>query len=552
MGLIQWFQRAFSPAKLTTGTPVVGRKPLWEQFTRIGGNLTPADVSRIIRDADGGQPASFVDLTNESQQKDSHFQSVVGTRERAVALVDLEFVEPVDATAQEKEAGDLCRRIRDDFENWPTLIEHLTGAFRFGHSTAEVPWEKTDGLVIPVRAQPIPHREFIFSSTDGSLRYRKNIFDQIGIDLLAENPGRIVQLQRRITGDVPAREGLARVLVWAALLRNWSLRDWVALGEIGWKPWALAKYKQGTQQKDIDDLVAALERVGSSGIGAFPEETGVTIEWPKGTVGGGGSTHKELFDTLGREMSKGVLGTTTSVESGPHGTKGDTAVRDEIRNDIRESDARAVAACLRYQLFAPAVAINIGGNVRCPVPWFQTEETADQKEFSEAVKNLVEAGLRVPAKWARDEIGMPEPLEGEEVLEPPKPVAVQVPPGAPVPGEDPADPEAVKPGAKRAKSALPQGQPGQGGTDGREYTDRVERSTREMAAKELAPVIAGIVSAVQGAGSYQEAKAAMLEKYRGMFPPLEFAQKLEGALLMTQSAGVLAVNEDTPELTGDK
>jgi len=567
MGLISWFQKAFSPAKLTAGTPVVQGKPLWEQFSRIGGGITPLDVSNLIRQADAGQPASFVDLTFELRQKDSQFQSACGTRDRAVALVDLEFVEPKDATPAEKEAVETCRRVRDDFENWPTLIEHLTSSYLFGHATAEVSWKKTsDGLVLPYKAQAINARDFIFRQSDGALRYRVGVLDSQGADLLGDNPGRIVQLQRRITGDVAAREGLARVINWAALLRNWDLRDWVAFGEIGWKPWRIGTFKAGAHQKDIDDLVSALERIGSTGIGAFPEATEAKIEWPKGS-GSGTSVHRELFDTLGREIAKCVIGTSTTLDAGPNGDRGGVAARDQVRTDVRESDARAVAAALRYQLFVPVVAVNHGDKVRAPVPWFQTEEAADRKEFSEAVMNLVESGAKIPAKWVSDEVGYPLPIEGEDVLEKAAPVAVQVPGkvGEGEPEEDDDEPEEAEVDSdNKGEYDEPIGEPGKGPSrrltkaagdveepsNGREYTDRVESSLVEAGAKAIAPTLASVLAAIEKAQSYNEARALMLQAYRGMEPPRNLAQLTEAALLLAQAGGALSVNEETPELTG--
>ncbi len=418
---ISWIRKlGTAPANLD-GAPVVVAKPLHEQYQRIGGGITPADVSAILRDADAGQPARLVDLMNESRQKDGHLQGVMSTRDRAVSLVDLDFVAPEDANRNERKAADLCKRIRDEFRNWPLLIQHLTAAYTYGHATAEIRWEQTDdGLLLPRECKPIHARDFIFSRTDGSLRYRTKPYDVEGVDLLAENPGRIVQLQRRIVGDVPAREGLARVLVWAALFRNWDLRDWLALGEYGWKPWRLGQYPSGAPKGDIEALLRAVEQIGAQGVGVHPDTTKINVEWPKGISGGsmGSSTHAELFDTMGRELSKAVLGQTTTTEAGPNGDRASTQTRDQVRMDIREEDCVSNAAALRYHLFMPAIAANIPGRLRVPVALFQTEESVDQRDFAQAVKLLRDAGLRIPAKWVRDAIGMMEPAEGDELLTP--------------------------------------------------------------------------------------------------------------------------------------
>lgn len=421
MGFFSWLRAAFSPSRVAGQGRLVREKPLYEQFQRIGGGIGPVEVTSILQMADMGQPARLIDLGNESREKDGHLQSCCGTRDRAVALCDLAFIEaPHDARLKDKKAVELCYRIVDEFENWPLLVEHLTSSWFAGHATAELVWHKTkDGLLLPHKVRTIHQRDFVFAQSDGSLRYARYEGDAVGVDLVAENPGRIIQLQRRIVGDVQVREGLVRILVWAALLRNWTLRDWIALGEIGWKPWRIGVYEKGASQKDIDELVSLLERIGSTGAGAIPETTKLEVEWPKGMAPGtgGSGTHIQLFDTLGREISKAVLGQTTSIESGPNGARAADQIRDEIRLDIRESDAVAVASALRDHLFAPAVALNRPEGSRVPVPWFQTDEAVDQVQFATAIEKLHAARVRIPAKWVRDEIGMPEPLEGDEVLE---------------------------------------------------------------------------------------------------------------------------------------
>lgn len=446
MSFFSRLKNAFAPKVLTTRVKL-REKPLYDQFSRIGGGLTPAQVSAILSVADLGQPALLLDLYNESRQKDGHLQGICYTRDIAVSLCGLDFIEPEPDKGRDepkrvdKKAIALCRRIRDEFEDFNKLVSHLTGAYVPGHATAASKWEKSkDGLLLPRTAQLLPARDFIFDQARGELKYARFNGDIVGVDLAAENPGRIIQVQRRITGDVQVREGLVRCLVWAALLRNWSLKDWIALGEIGWKPWRLATYKKSASQKDIDELVDMLERLGASGVSAIPDTTEIQVEWPKGMAPGtgGSSTHRELLDTMGREMSKAVLGQTTSAEPGPNGSRASDQVRDKVRTDIREEDAIATAAALYKNLFSIAVAVNLGPDVACPIPWFQTDESIDQLAFAQAVQALASSQVRLPSKWVRDEIGAPEPKEGEEIIG-----------DAPVP--DPNAPPPNQPGQKPAK-----------------------------------------------------------------------------------------------------
>jgi phage gp29-like protein len=408
-----------SPSKLEQPTANVHAKPLNEQFQRIGGGMTPQQVSNILRQADSGQPAQLVELFNESRQKDGHLQGICGTRDGAVALCPISFVVPEDADAKAQEAVRLCQRVVDEFDNWPTLIEHLTNAYIPGHATAQIlPWEKTkDGYLLPRRCEPVDARSFVFGRETGKLLYVPSAHSQTGYDLLADNPGRIVQIQRRIVGDVPVREGLIRVLVWAALFRNWGLKDWMSLGEVGWKPWRWAVYEDGTHQSVIDQLVDQLSQWAATGVGAFPKSAKPEVAWASGGASNTAGTHQPFFLNLGYEMSKAVLGQTTSTEvAGPHGDRASTQTRDQVRIDIRERDAVADAAVLRAQFFRFVVEVNLGPDVMVPVPWFQTDEAVDQVKFADMIGKLKSAGARIPARWVRDEVGMPEPKKGEEVL----------------------------------------------------------------------------------------------------------------------------------------
>jgi hypothetical protein len=87
------------------------------------------------------------------------------------------------------------------------------------------------------------------------------------------------------------------------------------------------------------------------------------------------------------------------------------------------------------------------------------------------------------------------------------------------------------------------------GTDnGLDYTDAVGDKLCKHGAKELAPTIAAMIAAVEGAEDYASAKKAIVAKYKGLASPRELASLTEAAMTMTQLGGHLAVREDVPEL----
>jgi hypothetical protein len=156
---------------------------------------------------------------------------------------------------------------------------------------------------------------------------------------------------------------------------------------------------------------------------------------------------------------------------------------------------------------------------------------------------------------------MPEPLDGEEVIVAPEQAAAQAPapPGEP-PAPAPDDEEDAEDDDEDEPPPAPDGTKGarQKAADAaavdpdasREYTDRVERSAAAEAAKAIAPTIAALLSAVERAGSYAEARQLIVDAYRGAEAPRNLAQLTEAALLLAQAGGGLGVLEETPELLG--
>ncbi len=437
---------------------IVGQLPINLQLSRIGGSLTPQTVSEIIRQADTGYMWRLVDLANEARQKDGHLHSVLQTREIALTGLEWECRPPGrKTTAADKKAADFCTdaikgaivpQVGGGAEvcGFLDAVAHLSSAAYYGYSVTETLLAKDGRYIVPTAWSRVSPRRFVFAQQTGRLQWwdvaGPDPSPYPGLDLMTEFPGKFLQHQPRINGDVPCREGLVRVLMWPALFRNWTQRDWLQLAEMAWKPWRTGMYKKDLASKeDIENLVSALDNMTSTGVATFPDSTEVKVEWPKQSTRGN-SAHGELCAFLGSEMSKAVLGQTLTTEQGQTGSQALGRVHDEVRKDIRDNDAKAVASTLRRHLLAPLVRLNFGDSVQVPEFCFLTEDAPDMLMFSQAVTTLAPM-MQIPASWVRDRMGIPEPEGAEECLEAPEP------PAPIAPGGDPNDPSADEPGAEK-------------------------------------------------------------------------------------------------------
>jgi len=441
---------------------------LWEQFTRIGGGLTPYDVQQIIQQADAGDPVRLVDLANEMRQKDAHLQATLFTREAALGGLEWEVVLPdtrgrprysANGSPIRAAVGEQQRRFVDetlraldapraeaDTTSFRGLLAHAAGGAYYGWAVAESLFHlDRRGRLVPRGFKCHSPRRFGFTSDDGHLVLRDSTTGFKPVDLRASFPHRFIISQPRITGDVPAREGLARGLMWPALFRNWTLSDWLKLAELAWKPWRIGKILKGASPAEKSALEQTLRDLTAVGAATHTENTEIHLQWPQGSSGSGTSGHGDLHARMAAEISKAVLGQTLTTEQGSSGSYSLGQVHNDIRKDIRAFDAAHVASVITRDVVRPLIELNFGPGAPVPIFRFVTEDIADFGAMANALKTLVvDIGMKIPASWAHDQLGIPKPEEGDELLGVPvddeasEPDTNDVAPGDAAPPEPPA------------------------------------------------------------------------------------------------------------------
>lgn len=394
---------------------VVGDLAMWNQASRIGGGLTPTRIANIIRCADTGDIRELMDLANECRQRDSHLHAVLSVAEESVAGLKWNIA----TTAEKPRAKDkrAAKWVEDTLRATPALhrlVADLAGAVFYSFAVSEIVWHKVDGRLVPHDFVGVAPRRFRFRRTDGML-----VFQDVGgpeIDLLGSYANKFICSRPRVTGDIPQREGLCRVLVWISIMRNWSISDWLRTGEMSWKPWRIGTYKkEGAAREDREDLETILRRLTTDNVAVIPDSTTIAVEWPTGSTSAK-STHGELCNALGQEMSKAVLGQTETTQSSQSSGYGQAKVHDAVRRDLLEARARSIAADITRDLIEPMVRLNFGDTVEVPRFEFVTQDPVDLSSFGVAMKALREAGADIPQRFVWDNVGIPEPKDGEPML----------------------------------------------------------------------------------------------------------------------------------------
>jgi len=416
---------------------------LENQFlTPMLGGLTPSRLSGILRAADDGDLTAQHRLFADMEERDAHLLCEIGKRKLAVMDLDWDIVPPRNATAKEKADAEWVKEVLTDAVD-PIEDLYLAAMDGVGHGFAavELEWRQEGREWLPA-FHPRPQEWFRLDRLRRELRLQDHQADGAALQPF----GWVLHTHGKAKTGYLGRMGLHRALVWPFLYKAYSLGDFAEFLETYGLPIVLGKYHQGASKEEKASLMRAVTALGHDARAIMP--TDMAIEIQKVTTDGSGTPHLAMIDWADRAQSKAVLGQTTSSEARATGLgSGVAQVHADVRDDIRNADARQIAGTITRDLIYPLLALNRGGIdslKRCPRLVFDTGEAEDMAAYAEALPKLVGVGMRIPEEWAREKLRIPLPADGDAVLQVAAPASVLSPELRPAPGQKtPADKAAL-------------------------------------------------------------------------------------------------------------
>jgi phage gp29-like protein len=540
MALRDWWNRLVRPADL--GAPQTAREVAmtaslaseWEGHPARG--LTPAGLVALLEAAETGDLLGQLDLAEDMLERDPHLYAELAKRARAVAGLDWTIAPAPGASRREEraaaQAGDWLRA-QPDLPDWLLM---LGDALLKGYACLEIEWAREEGLWLPRGLAERPQR-WLQTHPDRRDELRLRDGSRAGLELAPF--GWVLHRHRAKSGYV-GRAGLVRVLAWPYLLRQYAQRYWTEWLEVYGLPARLGTYPPGASAEEKRKLLAAVRDLGHDAAGIIPE--GQRIEYLE-AVAGDGASFERLLQWAERSISKAVLGATLTSEVGDSGSRALGDVHQDVMWDLVESDARQIAGTLSRDLVWPLVALNLGvaDPRRAPRLVFDLGEAEDLKEYAEALPALTAIGLRIPERWARERLRIPEP-QGDEPL-----LGRAAPAAEPAPGAEGGDqeetdpPPGAPPGRAAARTEL--GAPAEGATpDPQELlAERLEAA----AAPALAAWLQTIRAMLEGAESLEEFRARLDAAY-----PQLAREGLTAAMAEALAAATLAGMSDVADEAG--
>jgi phage gp29-like protein len=372
----------------------------WSSYPSAG--LTPNRLAAIFREADQGNIFRQMELFEEMEEKDAHLTAILQTRKMAVLGKDYEVL-PYARTPEDERIAALVGESLYGIPNLEEALLDLLDAIGKGFALGEIIWEVAGGQARVSELRWIPQKKVTFDE-DWRPRLLTAAASWQGV---APPLWKVIYHRYKARSGYATRSGVLRVVGWMYLLKNFALKDWAAFNEVFGMPLRLGKYDTTASPADRDALVQAIRNLGSDAAGVISKAT--EIEFVEATSRSGGVNPYQLMaDFCNREMSKAVLGQTLTTDTaGSTGTYAAAMVHAQVRRDLVEADAQALATTLREQLLRPLVGFNFGWDK--PVPWFRFrfEEEEDLRTLSVVYRNLAAMGVPLDLEHLAERFGIP-------------------------------------------------------------------------------------------------------------------------------------------------
>lgn len=235
-----------------------------------------------------------------------------------------------------KDVAEMRRAVASDVAEMrlhtAAITDRMLYAAFYGYSVAELMWQPLDGMLQFSEIRVRHARRFRYND-DGELRLLTPRNMMRGEELPARKFW--VVAAGAADDDEPYGRGLAEWLYWPTLFKRNGVRFWNNFTDRYSTPTALGKYRPGTPDSEIDNLVAALQAFSTDSGIAIPD--GMAIELMHVAQGGSITNFENLCRYMDGAIAKVVLSQTMTTDDGASHSQ--AKVHAGVKLEVVKSDA---------------------------------------------------------------------------------------------------------------------------------------------------------------------------------------------------------------------
>ena len=388
---INFLQPVVNAMKRALRAPAAGRAITLDASDRFyhsySGSLTPEKLARIFNGAESGDVRELHVLGAEIEEKNWTIKHALQTRSAAVNGTPWEIIPGSDSKAAAGGAELFKQQLLacgdEEIESFDALLEYLSVSAYLGAAASEIIWgpggEIKGFSSIPVGNITFPDWALRLSGNTGDIEMPQAKFVTI--------------LRRSVSGD-PSRAGLVRTLAWLHCFMSVGFKDLLGFIERCGMPFIVANVNEKSWNEDRDKIQGLIRNFGSHGGGVFSD--GVKLNMLQ-AANSTGQVYFKLLEYIDAAITKVLLGQTASSSDGG-GLSGDNA-QSQVRQDLTESDCRAVANSVNTCIAAPWARFNMSANEQpprfqfVPFPGDETKKYNAQKSQFDSLGVAIRGGI---------------------------------------------------------------------------------------------------------------------------------------------------------------
>ena len=385
---------------------LAGVRAMWDESVASG--LAPQRLANILREVVRGDLHMYLKLAEELEERDAHYGSVLGTRKRAVSGI-IPVVDAASTKVVPAKVVDAVTRLLED-PTLPDLTEALMDGIAKGFSMVEIMWGEQDGMFWPTQYLWRDPSFFTFDLASRTQIRLAKLGEIEGVELPR---GKFIAHVPQLKSGIPIRGGVARTVAWLYMFKHFSLKDWVGFLDIYGMPIRVGKYHPSATSDEKRALMRAVAGIAADAAAIIPDS--MMIEFIEAKANGD-APYEAMAHYCDEQISRIVLGQTLTSQHGGSGGLALGKIHNEVRLDIRTSDARQLGKTINRDLIAWFVSLNFGVGVPVPRVVYPTPKAEDIAVLSTALGTLVPLGLEVAQDDVREKLGIATPTAGAKLL----------------------------------------------------------------------------------------------------------------------------------------
>jgi phage gp29-like protein len=381
----------------------------WRRY--LTDDPSPSNFAALLKQVDAGDMAAMVELSEEMEAKDSHFQNVAERRRESLTALDWR-IQPNASDPDQATAGDVaefCETQLRGLRSWPDTLEHLATAIGPGVAVTELLWHR--GRIVHTRDVP-GHRLMGHLTQENPGVYVETTEDKVN-GVRARSPKFIVFCPCSRAG-FPLRVTPARANAYLWVIKHYATADWASFTETYGQPARVATYDGEISPKERKELQEMLKNMGSDLWAMFKSNVDVKfIEAARNN-----QPFEGMIDWIERKQSILYLGQTLTTDTQGIGSLALGKVHEGVRASITLSDIQKEARVIRNQVLRPMVRMRWPGmNLQIPEWTRVIADSANVEQDTlklEKLRFMAERGLPVDDEVIYDWLGVPIPKRCHE------------------------------------------------------------------------------------------------------------------------------------------